>query len=632
MTAGTPRLKNAALFAAPLVFLFWLYREGLTIWFLQDDFAWLSLLPQVHSWRDVVRILFEPAAQGTIRPWSERGYFLLLHWLFGIDNLPFRIVAFATTIGDLLLIGWIVRRLTASPLAGAVAGIVWLANSSLVTAMTWSSAWNELLCPLFLLAALASFIRFTETESQSWWWLQLAIFVLGFGALEINIVYPALALAWCLFAASPERRGQFARSTVPLWLISAAYFLLHRAVAPIPKTGPYALHIDASILTTLAIYLKWSFLPTAWTAAKHSRTLGSLILLTAGTSILALSYFEWRRRRTVALFFAAWFVITLAPLLPLSEHRTDYYLTIPCIAVGMLAGWSLESAWRDTSGSGLRTWQIWPGIVIALYLFGMISVTRLAMSWSGVQAEQARNLVYSVEVAHRTHPDQTIVLEGITTDLFNNAVGHSAFRVVGVPAVYLTPGSELKIHPVPGLADLSDLVLEPAVIEKSLTTNQIVLYSLSGDHLRNITEVYRRSAPDRFTDRLPSKIDLGNPLYSWLAGPEWLPLEAGFRWMPQRATVRLGFPEISGIKVALTGYCPEVLLQHGSRTITVSADGIVLGTTNINHPEANFYRLFPIPASLAGKKSVELEIQVTPAERIDGRELGLIFGKVAVVN
>ena len=180
------RLQNYALLLAPVAFLFWLYRDGLDVWFMQDDFAWLGLLRQMNNWRDVVRVLFEPAAQGTIRPWSERGFFLLFEYLFGLDNFPFRIMVFLTMTADILLIGWIIRRLSGSRLAAAIAGIVWVANASLVVVMTWSASWNEALCPFFLLSALVLFIRYSETGESRWWWLQLTVFVLGFGALEIN--------------------------------------------------------------------------------------------------------------------------------------------------------------------------------------------------------------------------------------------------------------------------------------------------------------------------------------------------------------------------------------------------------------------------------------------------------------
>ncbi len=72
------------------------FRPGLR----PDDFAWLGLLRDVHSFHDVLHALFDPAAQGTIRPWSERGFFLLFETLFGLDSLPFRICVFVTMAAD----------------------------------------------------------------------------------------------------------------------------------------------------------------------------------------------------------------------------------------------------------------------------------------------------------------------------------------------------------------------------------------------------------------------------------------------------------------------------------------------------------------------------------------------------
>src|SRR5579864_6512182 len=108
------RLRMILAWDVPVAFLLWLWSDGLRTWFVADDFAWLSLLGNVHSFRDLLLALFAPAAQGTIRPWSERGFFLLFESLFGIDGLPFRIWVFLTIAADLALIVWITRRITGS--------------------------------------------------------------------------------------------------------------------------------------------------------------------------------------------------------------------------------------------------------------------------------------------------------------------------------------------------------------------------------------------------------------------------------------------------------------------------------------------------------------------------------------
>src|ERR1700691_5558823 len=161
--AWLARLSRLLWWLLPIVFLFWLYSDGLKTWFMNDDFAWLGLIREVHNLGDLFSALFTPAAQGTIRPWSERGFFLLFESLFGLDSLPFRICVFITMAADIALVAWINRRVAGSPAAGFAAAILWTANASLTTVMAWSSAYNEVFCPLFLLAAMAFFIRYVET-------------------------------------------------------------------------------------------------------------------------------------------------------------------------------------------------------------------------------------------------------------------------------------------------------------------------------------------------------------------------------------------------------------------------------------------------------------------------------------
>src|SRR5580693_235816 len=98
----------------PIALLLALYWPGLTNWFYQDDFGWLNLRHDVHSAGDLLPALFAPKAHGNIRPLGENAYFLLLSSLFGVDALPFRIVAFVTQMASLVLLGNIAWRLTAS--------------------------------------------------------------------------------------------------------------------------------------------------------------------------------------------------------------------------------------------------------------------------------------------------------------------------------------------------------------------------------------------------------------------------------------------------------------------------------------------------------------------------------------
>ncbi len=534
-------------------------------------------------------------------------------------------MAFLTIAGNLVLIEWIVRRLTHSRLAALTAAICWIANPAMATVMSWSAAYNEALCPFCLLLALALFIRFAETGARRFWWWQLVVFSLAFGVLEINVVYPALAAAWVLLIAPRESRARLLLSLVPLFLLSVVYFFIHNYFAPLPTTGVYAVYLDTRMVRSLRTYFRWSLLPPGWQDFGHSHTAGRILYTVELLGLAALFIAEVRRRRWTALFFPAWFLITLAPVLPIPSHLEDYYLTIPLIGLGMLAGYAVSS----TAAAAVH-WRICAAIPILAYLILCLPVARSATAWQRLKSLDVRALVLGVEAAHEAHPSQSIVLSGINRELFDNAVGQSAFFPLGLDNVYLAPDAAATIGGDAGMAVLDNLVLDPATLQHALTSRTVVLYSVAGDHLRNITEQYERSAPNRLIERLPLRVVVGNPLFSWLLGKEWLPIERGVRWMPGDASLRLGGPERTGSKLRIEGYCPDELLKRSSRHLIVTVDGEQIGQSEINDPESAFVRLFDLPPAVVGRNSILIGIRVTPVERRGGQDYGLVFGGIAI--
>src|SRR5580704_3622887 len=206
----------------PLLLLLALYWPGLTNWFYQDDFGWLNLRHDVHSFRDLGPALFAPKAHGNIRPLGENAYFLVLSTLFGVDALPFRIVAFVTQMASLVLLGNIAWRLTASRTAAFWAQILWISNSGLAPAMCWTSIYNQILSGFFLLLAFWFLLRYIDSgaarDSLAHW----AVFVLGLAALEINVLYPAIAAIYTLLFARA-----FLKKVLPMFLVSALFVFVH---------------------------------------------------------------------------------------------------------------------------------------------------------------------------------------------------------------------------------------------------------------------------------------------------------------------------------------------------------------------------------------------------------------------
>jgi hypothetical protein len=604
------RLANAFLWSAPIFACFWLHWFGLKAWFWSDDFAWLGLHNLVFDGSTLLHQLFTPLAQGTIRPWSERGFFLLFYRLFGLDALPYHGLVFATQAANLLLLTWIVRKLSGSLLCGSFAGILWSANSALVEPMAWTSDYNQIQCSFFLLAAFALYLA-------GHYWLQFVFFVLGFGALEINVVYPAILAAWLLL----NRKS--VKPAIPLIAVSVVYYWAHRIAAPTQATGPYALHFDAAMFRTLGTYWRWMAAPEQWlTLAGHRRWMAFVVSAILASAVGYLVIRGWKRNDRNPAFFLCWFLIALAPVLPLRGHVTSYYLAIPSLGIATILALGFQS--------GTLLNLAISAFAAGLYLFMHAPATRLATHWHYERSIEVRSLVRGVIRAHEIHPGQAILLTGVSEYLYATSLAHSPFYVVGFEQVYLAPDTNLKGFD--NLVPVSDHILAAGPTLRALTEEKIQVYRAGGYRLKNITSAYEHQAFQNLKENYPSRLDLGDPLMGYLLGSTWYPLEGSHRWMPKVASIRIAGPRTSNAKLAIKGYCPQEQARLGPLKLHISINGKKFSEAVFSKPELPFLRLFDLPADLARKESMELVFEVSRTFQggPGDRPLGLAFGVVEV--
>src|SRR3984957_3699753 len=304
------RARTVAYWTVPSLVCLLVHWRGFTAWFRADDFAWLSNFNRVHSFHDLLLALFLPQAQGTIRPFSERAFFMIGYGLFGLDSLPFRIVIFATQFAALALVALAGAKLTGSRAAGFCAALLWAINSVTVEPLAWVCVYNEVMCAFFLVLAFYFLLRYIETGTRRYKIWEWAAFLLGFGALELNVVYPVMAAPYTLLSAR-----KFFRGTLPMLAVSMGYTIMHTLVAPTPTTGAYVMHFGPSMLRTLAVYWTWSIGPVFLPTSRHIR----LWMLLAGVAAVSVGLLVFLARRLragqrAALFCIAWYLVTFAPM------------------------------------------------------------------------------------------------------------------------------------------------------------------------------------------------------------------------------------------------------------------------------------------------------------------------------
>ncbi len=220
------------------------------------------------------------------------------------------------------------------------------------------------------------------------------------------------------------------------------YFLIHRAFAQLPKTGNYVLHFNKSILKSIAIYCDWSLVPESAERAGRSHHAIQLALIVEVIAIIAFIVAELRRGNRRLYFYFAWFAIVLAPMLPLTEHRVNYYIMIPVMGLAMLGGEATAKYWRASAPKRAVL-----AVTLLAYFCAMIPSDLAATHWWFEETQKIRAVYLGAMEARQLHLGKADVLDGITSDLFILALAQVQFNAGHLEDVYLTPESAKAIDP-----------------------------------------------------------------------------------------------------------------------------------------------------------------------------------------
>jgi hypothetical protein len=333
------------------------------------------------------------------------------------------------------------------------------------------------------------------------------------------------------------------------------------------------------------------------------------------------------RREWLAAFCVSWFTIVLSPLLPLRDHLTEYYNTIPMIGLAILGAWALVEAWK--AGTLARIAAV---LLAVIYLAGNVPATKAQTRRNFDRSRALRGLVRGVERAHELHPGKIILLKGVRSDLFWTGFLDRPFRLVGVSDVYLVPGSENDIEEHPDIGNPREFVLPEAPTLLALKRGQAVVYEASGERLLNITGFYSKLALSTWKPELPRIVDAGEPLFADQFGKGWYPAEHGYRWMPYQAEVRLGGPKSAAEKLHLSGFAPVELYVGGPVRLTLGVDGQTQAAFTLEAKDTQFDLTVEMPAASVGRAEtlITLETDRVYVPPADGRKLSLAFGKFRI--
>jgi hypothetical protein len=474
------RATRAGYFLTPMFVCVAVHWRAPFIWFRLDDFAWLSL-PQEMRDLGLIHTLFTPKAQGTVRVLSERVLFLVLTKSFGFNALPFRFVALGTWFASLVLIQLIGARLTNSRAAGLIAAVLWTISATLVSPLAWASSYNEVLCAFFLLSAFYARLRWIESGEAKWRLTEAGAYLLGFGALELIVVYPILITLHA--AIAPEARKRWVGG---VWMFAPAvgFGLAHLYLIPKTSNAVYRLYFDRRLISDLFAYVLWTVGPSRMELIGEAWRQPGVVASKFIAAVLAIfALWKMRHRDFTVLFMAGWFAIVLAPVLPLANHMSDNYPINPGIGLAWLAGWAIVSAWR--SGMLARALAL---LLVGIYGVGSVAeVDRIEAQQVDVTARM-RMLFRMLEVEAKEYPGSAFVLRGVSEDLFLAGFREDPFRLIGIHEVWLAPGDD-QVLQRKDLDGVDRFRTSPEQLAQRLARGEVRSIKISGTGVRDITEL-----------------------------------------------------------------------------------------------------------------------------------------------
>lgn len=563
-----------------------------------------------------------PYAQGTIRPISERLFFVWGTEFFFLDPRPMHLVVALTQCASLLIFFSLLMRLVENRLAATLGCVLWLVSAGMATPMSWLSTYNQILISFVFLAALRAFILAADTGRRRWLVLAWAGFLLGFGVLEINVVFPAILTAWIVLY-----RRDLWRKSLPFWAAAVAYAAAHTAWASKPGEGVYARHWDLSMVHTYLRYWgsalagggvvhEWSWPPQSWIWAAWG------IALTAA-AVLAARRGDPATR--AGLFGAIWFSAVLGPILPLRDHFSDYYLASAAPGLAMVFAATASLAWR-------MAWPARAAIVLALtaHIAFNAAMNLEITHWRYERGQRFRVLVEGLERAVALHPGKTIFVSGLDHELFWSCFHDKPYVLFGTGQVYLLPGDEKSISGEPSLGSITHYVAPKALVARALDGGSGVVYRFDEATLRNVTQRIRASLPPAWRTARPELLEAGLPEWDSELKDGWYPAEPNrMRWMSRRASLTLGVPNGREKTLFLEGYCPENAAAR-PLALTVWAGDVRLGDVVVDRRKSSFAAEFPVPekAISGGEAVVRFEANGTIQVPGDARELSVAFGRI----
>lgn len=361
--------KLLGIFLFPIVLFF----STFSYYFTQDDFFHLKI-SQTKNLSEFF-LFFSPQnpfGYNFYRPLTIQTFLFLGRSIFGLNQLPFRVIIFLFFLCNIYLVFKIVNKLTFDRDIGLLAAFLYGCASVHFATLSYISTFVDIGATFFLFLTVFFYLK---QKKISW-----LFFVLSLFSLETSIILPIVIF---LIELLGNRRF---KKTIPYIVILIIYFLFRWSFFRVPNVHVYNFSLSIkSTLNNIFWYIFWSagapenFIDFVGSGFKltsrfysvfgwqgYVMIFGSLFIL---LNIVAgfLKVFKSDRGRNYLLIFFMWFFVGLTPFIFWPQHKFVYYLEFSLLGFCALFSLSLSKSSRILRNAGILIYLLVSILTINFY-------------------------------------------------------------------------------------------------------------------------------------------------------------------------------------------------------------------------------------------------------------------------
>lgn len=391
----------------PFLILFilvgFLYYPILSVYFSHDDFFHFKISQTNESISDFINLFgfhsFEERGIAFYRPLFREVPFNIFYSLFGLNQLPFRILSLAIHFVNIALVYVLMEKLFKKRELSFFTAFFFGINAANVGSLYYLAGGIQSLgATMFMLATLILFWEWLESRNIRFFISSFFTFLISLGSHELAVVTPLLLLGLSLVKG--ELFWKSVQRIVPFFVVVAVflYFDFTRIGFSTSEQQYQFTFSPKAVFNSLAWYTAWALgIPEMFIDFVEPRlTLNPNLMkfwgdYTAGifffggiAATIAGASFVYALFRCGILkdrrfwFLLFWFPVALSPVILLPLHKSTYYLTPALAAFWGVVGFVIFKAFELVSEKNARVAGSLFGALIASIF--MLSVTSVALA------------------------------------------------------------------------------------------------------------------------------------------------------------------------------------------------------------------------------------------------------------